>query len=230
MEDSKIEVITPINILVAILTFVGGWSNIVGYNLFMHTRPSSMTGRAAEIAESIARKDLEVFGYLIAVVIVFIVGVMISSIITKRLGFTYGLFFVVLILIVDIVLVNNNHHLKAFPILLSMAMGAQNGATSVTAISRTTHMTGATTELGINIASRNWNMAIFWGIRWMCFPLGGLLSYKFMEYLQKNNIKEATTLIIPIVILVCTALIQKKLVDIKVLDSMKKDMDKKIAI
>ena len=52
MKDSKIKVITPVNILVAVLTFVGGWSNIVGYNLFMHTRPSSMTGRAAEINEA----------------------------------------------------------------------------------------------------------------------------------------------------------------------------------
>lgn len=230
MEDSKLKVITPINILVSVLAFVGGWSNIVGYNLFMHTRPSSMTGRAAEIAESLARGNLKVFGYLISVVILFIVGVAISTMITRHFGFTYAILFVVAILIADIVLVNNGHHLKALPILLSMAMGAQNGATSLTAINRTTHMTGATTELGTNIACKNWDRVIFWGTRWIFFPAGGILSYKFMEWVQMNGIKESITLIIPIVILLCIALIQKKFVDIQVLECYELPRNKQMTI
>lgn len=230
MENSNVKIITPINILVAVLTFVGGWSNIVGYNLFMHTRPSSMTGRAAEIAESLATGDLKVFAYLISVVILFIIGVSISTVITRHFGFTYGLLMVVVILFGDIILVNNGHHLKALPILLSMAMGAQNGATSLTAISRTTHMTGATTELGTNIACKNWDRAIFWGTRWIFFPAGGILSYKFMGWIQRNNFKESNTLIIPMVIILCTAFIQKKLVDIQVLECNQLPRNKQITI
>lgn len=221
-EKTKIEVITPINILVSVFAFVAGWVNIAGYNLFMHTRPSSMTGRSAEIAESLARGEFDTFVYLALVVILFITGVIISSLITRRFGFTGGLMFSVAVLFLDIILISNNKHLGIFPITLSMAMGAQNGATSLTAISRTTHMTGATTELGTNIAFGNWSRAIFWGSRWIFFPLGGVMSYKFINWLGVNDLKEAIILLIPIAIILITAFLQKKFVDIQILDQYKK--------
>lgn len=228
MQDTKIEVITPINILVSIFAFVAGWVNIAGYNLFMHTRPSSMTGRSAEIAESLARGELGTFIYLAGVVILFIVGVIVSSLITKKFGFTGGLMFSVSVLLLDIILISNNMHLGVFPITLSMAMGAQNGATSLTAISRTTHMTGATTEFGTNIAFGNWNKAIFWGIRWIFFPLGGFMSYKFIAWLGVNDFRESVTLFIPIVIILCTAFLQKKYIDVQILDQYKAPNKKQI--
>lgn len=216
MEETNVEVLTPINILVSVLAFVGGWVNIIGYNVFMDTRPSSMTGRAAEIAESLGRGELKTFAYLVLVVILFVLGVMISSLITKRFGFTQGLMFVVAILVLNLIIVNAHHTLKFFSVFLSMAMGAQNGATSLTNISRTTHMSGATTELGINIAFRNWDKVIFWGIRWIFYPLGGFLAYVFIDWLYANNLNESFTLIIPIIIILFTALVQKKFVDVKV--------------
>ena len=217
MKDSKIEIITPINILVSVFAFVAGWVNIAGYNLFMHTRPSSMTGRSAEIAESLARGEFDTVLYLLGVVALFITGVITSSLITKKFGFTGGLIYVVVILFLDIILISNNKHLGVFPITLSMAMGAQNGTTSLTDISRTTHMTGATTEFATNIAFGNWNKAIFWGIRWIFFPLGGFISYKFMTWLKLNNHRQAIILFIPILIILFTAFFQKKFIDIKVL-------------
>lgn len=216
MEETKIKVVTPINILVSVLSFVGGWVNIIGYNVFMHTRPSSMTGRAAEIAESLGRGELKTFAYLILVVFLFVLGVIIASIITERFGFTEGLIFVVAVLVLNLLVVSAEHNLRFFSVFLSMAMGAQNGATSLTSISRTTHMSGATTELGISIAFRNWNKVIFWGIRWLFYPLGGFLAYIFMKWLEANNFNESLTLIIPIIIILCTAFIQKKFVDIKI--------------
>ena len=216
MEETNVKVITPINILVSVLAFVGGWINIIGYNVFMDTRPSSMTGRAAEIAESLARGELKTFAYLVLVVLLFILGVIISSLITKRFGLTPGLMFVVGILILNLIVVNADHTLRFFAVFLSMAMGAQNGATSLTDISRTTHMSGATTELGINIAFKNWDKVIFWGIRWIFYPLGGFLAYLFIEWLYMNNLNESLTLIIPIIIIFFTALVQKKFVNIEV--------------
>lgn len=218
MEDTKTEIITPLNILVSVLSFVGGWINITGYNLFMHTRPSSMTGRAAEIAESFARGEFKICAYLSFVVILFVIGVIISSLITQRFGFNGGIIFVISILTFDIFLVSIDHHLGFLPVTLSMAMGAQNGATSMTAINRTTHMSGATTEIGTNIAFKNWNKAIYWGLRWLLFPLGGFTSYKFIEWLNVNKLNQSITLIIPIIILIFTILIQKKHYDIEVLD------------
>ncbi len=228
MQDSKIEIVTPVNILVSVFAFVAGWVNIAGYNLFMHTRPSSMTGRSAEIAECLARGELDTFLYLAGVVVLFITGVITSSLITKRFGFTGGLVYVVAILLLDIVLIINGKHLGALPITLSMAMGAQNGATSLTDISRTTHMTGATTEFGTNIAFGNWNKAIFWGIRWIFFPLGGFISYKFIDWLALNSYREYITLIIPIVIILSTAFFQKKFIDIKVLNKYEISNDKNV--
>lgn len=220
-DKTKIKVITPINILVSVLAFVGGWVNIIGYNVFMHTRPSSMTGRAAEIAESLGRGELKTFVYLVLVVLLFVLGVIIASIITERFGFTQGLMFVVAILVLNLIIVNADHNLRFFSVLLSMAMGAQNGATSLTSISRTTHMSGATTELGISIAFRNWNKAIFWGIRWLFYPLGGFLAYIFMKWLDTNSFNESFTLVIPIIIILCTAFIQKKFIDVEMSEHIK---------
>ena len=226
---TRLEILTPLNILVIVFTFVAGWVNIAGYNLFMHTRPSSMTGRSAEIAESLARGEFDTFIYLAVVVVLFITGVAISSLLTRKFGFTAGIMFAVLILFVDIILIRNNRHLGVLPITLSMAMGAQNGATSLTAISRTTHMTGATTELGTNIAFANWNKVIFWGVRWISFPLGGFMSYKFKNWLGSNSFRESITLFIPIIILLITVFLQKKYIDIQILDQYKPLKDKHIA-
>ena len=216
MEETNVKVVTPINILVSVLAFVGGWVNIIGYNVFMHTRPSSMTGRAAEIAESLGRGELKTFAYLVLVVLLFVIGVAIASIITTRFGFTQGLMFVVAILFFNLIIVNADHSLRFFSVFLSMAMGAQNGATSLTNISRTTHMSGATTELGINIAFKNWDKVIFWGIRWIFYPLGGFLAYRFIGWLDINNLNESLTLIVPIIIIIFTAFVQKKFIDIEV--------------
>lgn len=212
----RIKVITPINILVSVLAFVGGWVNIVGYNLFMHTRPSSMTGRAAEISESLGRGEFKVFMYLVLVVILFIIGVSISSLITTKFGFTQSLMFVVFLLIISMVIVHNDDYINFFAILLTMAMGAQNGATSLTDISRTTHLSGATTDLGISIAFKDWEKIIFWGIRWLFYPLGGFLAYKFIKWVEINRIGEFSTLVIPTIIVFLTAIIQKLFIDIKV--------------
>lgn len=218
MSGSKIKIITPINVLVAVFAFVAGWVNIAGYNLFMHTRPSSMTGRSAEIAENLARGELGTVFYLLGVVALFITGVISASLITKKFGFTGGLIYVVVILLLDIILISNNKHLGVFPITLSMAMGAQNGTTSLTDINRTTHMTGATTEFATNIAFRNWNEVIFWGLRWIFFPLGGVISYKFMTWLKLNEYRQAIILFIPIIIILFTAFLQKKFIDIKIVN------------
>lgn len=90
-------------------------------------------------------------------------------------------------------------------------------------------MTGATTEFGTSIALGNWSKTIFWGIRWIFFPLGGFMSYKFIDWLGLNNFRESIILVIPMILILITAFLQKRFIDIKILDKYEISHDKNAA-
>ncbi len=70
-----------------------------------------------------------------------------------------------------------------------MAMGGQNAATSLTDINRTSHLTGPATDIGINIAKGNWNLVIFWTLRWIGFSMGVVMAYKLVHIFKSNMIR-----------------------------------------
>jgi uncharacterized membrane protein YoaK (UPF0700 family) len=97
-------------------------------------------------------------------------------------------------------------------------MGGQNAATSLTAINRTTHLTGPATDIGINIAKGNWNLVVFWVLRWVGFFMGTIIAYKLIQIFKIKMIDFSYTLLIPGIIIILTGIIQKNIFDISLLE------------
>ncbi|WP_315120408.1 YoaK family protein [uncultured Clostridium sp.] len=217
-DNSRIKILTPVNIVGFILVVMAGWIDTVGLQIFANERVSFMTGRAAELGERIAKGDMRGFSFIIIIVIIFIVGATISAKITRKWGLIGGLTFSgVLLMIAAFCTYEGEVHFVE--IAIPMAMGGQNAATSLTPINRTTHLTGPATDIGVYLSSGNWNGIIFWLLRWIGFPIGSFIGFKVIgKSITQNHINRALTLIIPAIIIISTGIVQKMTVDIPLLE------------
>lgn len=213
----KVEILTGVNVVGFILVMMAGWVDTAGVKVFLNERVSFMTGRAAQLGEWLAEGELEKFSYIVLIVLMFILGSAVSTKITRRWGLVGGLTFTAGLLFFAALPVYIGQ-VRFVAIAIPLAMGAQNAATSLTEINRTTHLTGPATDIGIRLSDGDINGAIFWILRWIAFPLGAFMSYEFVEVtINNDNINTSLSLIIPAVIIILTALIQKRFVDIKLL-------------
>ena len=216
----KLKILTDVNILGFILVMIAGWVDTVGVKIFLHERVSFMTGRAAQIGEWLARSEYKKLSIIAIIVIAFIAGAGISTRITKKWGLTGGLSFTGLLLFLSALMVYTEH-VRFVPIAIPFAMGSQNAATSLTAINRTTHLTGPATDIGIRLSMGDWNGAMFWILRWIAFPIGSFMGYEFIEIaIEHDHLHPALSLIIPSIIIILTGVIQKKVFDIPLLEKL----------
>ncbi|GEM_PF-2391974 len=217
--NSTIKILTPVNIVGFILVMMAGWINTVGLKLFLNERVSFMTGRAAELGELIAIGNIKEFWFVMFIVVGFILGAAISAKITRKWGLIGGLSFSGMILMIAAFGIYERD-INFISLAIPMAMGGQNGATSLTPINRTTHLTGPATDIGINLSSSNWNNIVFWLLRLISFPIGSFIGLEFIEkFIVQNHIDRSLTLIIPSIIIISTGIIQKITVDIPLLEN-----------
>ncbi len=225
MAENKVEVVNAVNVVGFILVAMAGWIDLVGFKLFLNQRASFMTGRASVLGEKFATPGgTGEAMFIIIVVVSFIIGAGISAKITKASGLTGGLLFAGITVIVTAVLFGasspGGEAVKAFTgaaptlrlmtgILLPMAMGGMNAATSLTNINRTTHLTGPATDIGINLVTGNMNMVVFWMLRWIGFPLGAFLAVGVIA-----GMGPMIALMIPGVVIALTGIVQKMMVNI----------------
>lgn len=206
-----------INRMVFILALIAGWVDTIGISLIFQQRSSSMTGRGHILGFWAYQGNFKMFIAIVLIIISFITGAFISTIIARKQGLTGGLFFAgILIIIGSIPFVIRTPVL--YRIFLPMAMGCQNGTTSQTKLSRTTHLTGISTEIGINLAKKNWKTVKFYAYRWIGFPLGSFIGFALADMVGKDKISISITLIIPAIIIMLTAIIQKVTLNIPLLD------------
>ena len=208
-DKPKVEFITPVNVVGFILVMMAGWVDIVGLRLFFNERSAFQTGRASQLGRWFAEGDMENFKFVIIIVLSFMVGAAISTAITKSSGLSGGLGFTGILLILTAYGIGSGNAQVA-AITIPMAMGGQNAATSLTAINRTTHLTGPATDIGMNAANGNWNMVVFWALRWIGFPLGVFVALSLMA----GDMSSEMALAIPGVVILLTGLIQKATVNI----------------
>ena len=141
-----------------LLPFNGGYINAATLISFLQNSVGYVTGNLTYAGVFLANKEYLIFLKMILLVISFLVGTIISRLIIKNPHYNndysypnnLGLQFI-LILIAMLLL---KHHIKYCEYLLAMSMGLQNAMTTYygSAIIRTTHMTGTTTDLGLLIA------------------------------------------------------------------------------
>jgi uncharacterized membrane protein YoaK (UPF0700 family) len=142
------------------LIFNAGWiDSVVLYKSF-GASVAAMTGNYRILGHSITEFDFD-FAYQVIILIVgFIIGAAINGLVIKEdhyiigINHTKTLILQSLILLIGTMLIDN--HLNEFlldDIFLAIAMGMQNSFTTLFfgAFARTTHMTGTTTDLGIEI-------------------------------------------------------------------------------
>lgn len=208
---------TQIGIIGFILVIVAGWIDTVGIKLFLSESPAFMTGRGLTLGYWAFKGDIKAFVGILIVILAFIGGASISTIITKKTGLTGGLVFAALLIIIS---ASHTYFrdITIATIIIPMAMGGQNAATSLTPINRTTHLTGAATDIGINIANKNWPIVRFWAFRWLGFPLGAVIGFHFVNMVELNLIDDSLALFIPAFIIILTAIFQRLVFNIPLLD------------
>ena len=214
IDKSNIKILTPVNLVGFILVIMAGWIDTIGVCLFLDERSSFMTGRAAKLGEYIFNGEIQGVKTVLLVVISFIIGACISTLVTRKIGLIGGLFFTGVLLIIITVFSAFQKEINIALITIPMAMGGQNAATSLTAINRTTHLTGPATDIGINIAKNNWNLVVFWALRWVGFSIGVAMAYRLIHIFKSNMINLSYTLLIPATIIILTGIIQKMTFDI----------------
>lgn len=206
-----------IKIIGFILAIMAGWIDTIGVKLFLKQRSSSMTGRGHLLGYFAYKLDFKMSISIALIIISFIVGAFISTKIAEKMGLVGSLSLTgILILIVSIPFVFQ--HLILCIILIPMAMGCQNAGTSLTEIKRTTHLTGASTDMGINMARGNWEIVRFWLYRLLGFPLGSLIGFNLAYLANKNIVSVSATLIIPAIIIILTGILQNVFLEIPILE------------
>lgn len=205
-----------INIIGFILTMMAGWIDTVGVNLFFSDNSAFMTGRGLSLGYWAFMWDWKAFLSIGLVIIAFIMGSYLSTKIIGKVGLMGSLFCTGAFIIMastPIFLEKTS----IYTLLIPMAMGCQNAATSLTPINRTTHLTGPATDIGINIAQRNWKTAMFWGWRWIGFPLGSVIGFNMVSMVSNKLINISVTLIIPAMIIMLTGILQRFVLNIPLL-------------
>jgi uncharacterized membrane protein YoaK (UPF0700 family) len=144
----------------AALTAIAGVINAVGFLSFQHQGVTHLTGSTTLLGIALAEGRLVEVGHLLAVTASFLAGCIASGVITQdsnlRLGRRYGgaLALESLLLFCAVPLLQRSDYLGAY--FASCACGLQNGMVSTYsgAVLRTTHVSGAFTDMGILLGHR----------------------------------------------------------------------------
>lgn len=139
----------------AVLAALAGMVNAVGFLGFQHQGVTHLTGTTTLLGIAFAGVDLAETGHLLGVIGAFLAGCIASGAIVEdaalRLGRRYGIALTIesLMLLLAVPLLERSHVFGVY--LTSCAFGLQNGMVSTYsgAVLRTTHVSGAFTDLGI---------------------------------------------------------------------------------
>lgn len=208
----------PINITGFVLAFVAGWIDVFALRFVLKENTSFLTGRVAKLGESLLQGDISGFMLLILIILSFVIGAFVSAFVTQRKGLSAGLYLsgIAILITALLVLVGDKTTNFAF-FLIPFAMGAQNAATSLTPIGRTTHMTGPITDIGIYMSRGNWRCVLRLVIRLFAFVLGTTASFCLLGLVDENSFLAALAIFVPGLIVILTGVLQKKICDIPIL-------------
>ena len=144
----------------ALLAFIAGSINTVGYLCFRHQPITHLTGTSTELGMALARLDAGEIVHWGCAIGAFLLGAVMSGFIvqqsTLKLGRRYGVVLMIesALLFAATPLIHRESDLGVY--LASMACGLQNAMVSTYsgATLRTTHLSGIFTDLGIYLGHR----------------------------------------------------------------------------
>lgn len=179
-----------------LLPFNGGYINGATLMSFLHNSVGYVTGNLVFAGSALSLNEYTLFLHFILLFFCFLFGATISGLIIRsefyNKDYRYGANLSLQLILTLIALLLLLHHHNEGGYFLAVTMGLQNAMTTHygTALIRTTHMTGTTTDLGILIAHYLQGKAIqFWKLNLyiiliVCFFLGALLGGYFYSQFQ----------------------------------------------
>lgn len=215
MHKQPIKLFTHVNLIGFVITFMAGWIDTVSILLVLDERVSSMTGRFSKVGRLLSQGHISYALAIFLIISMFVLGSVLSTLITSKVGLVGGLSLSgILLIITAFTSLKTSFNLAL--ITLPLATGSINAATTITDIGRTTHLTGAVTDFGISIAHSNWNSVVFWGLRFIAFLLGILVSFRVIDAYNQSIIGFAPILLIPAITLIVTGLVHRFVIKLKV--------------
>jgi len=212
MENTKTGLNTKIHIVGFLLMAIAGWIDTIALRVFLSENSSFLTGRVAKLGHFILNGEKSKAIEIIMIIVFFIIGACVSAILTRKAGLSFGLYFSAGLIVLTLIGFYTTQASAVAFITLPMSMGGQNAATSLTSISRTTHLTGPFTDIGINLAKGNFKQALFWILRALGFLAGAAAACYFIsEVADMFYILTA-----PAVVLCAIAFYQKRFIKIPV--------------
>lgn len=141
----------------AVLAFIAGMINSVGFLGFQHQGVTHLTGSTTLLAIAVATAETSNTLHLLAVIVSFLAGCIFGGFIIQdsalKLGRRYGVALMIESILLFVAVPFLRHNNSAGDYLASCACGLQNGMVSTYsgAVLRTTHVSGIFTDLGISI-------------------------------------------------------------------------------
>ncbi len=194
MKNSISQPTSWIYLSAVLLPFNGGYINAATLISFLQNSVGYVTGNLTYAGVFLSNGEFLIFARMILLVIFFLVGTIISGLIIKsphyNQDYSYPTNLILQLLLVLIAILFLNLHLSYCEYILAMTMGLQNAMTTYygSAIIRTTHMTGTTTDLGLLIAYKIKNKKIAtWKLKLYIILILSFLTGSFIGALAFKN-------------------------------------------
>lgn len=196
-----------------LLPFNGGLLNSVTLVSVLQSSVGYVTGNLTLAGIAFDQQQWMLFVHLLMLVVFFLIGSILSGLLIrnayyhKDYRYSISLSIQFMLVLVGMVLLRN-YQLIFTSYLLSMAMGLQNAMTSHygSALIRTTHMTGTTTDLGIAIAQwikghlqQRWKITLYLTLI-ISFLLGAICGVFIYAWIQ--SLALCVSLVIYVVLIV----------------------------
>lgn len=139
----------------AVLAFIAGIVNAVGFESFTHQAVTHLTGTTSQLGLAIGHGELALAPHLLLLIGSFFAGAVVSGVVvhaaTLKLGRRYGAVLTLESLLLLLAIALLRQRMVAGEYVASAACGLQNAMASMYsgAILRTTHVSGIITDLGV---------------------------------------------------------------------------------
>lgn len=174
--------------IAAVLSFWAGNYNSLSSIAILFERSSHVSGRIADIGIDLVLMPIGAF-FMVTIWISFVLGSYIAGLILPKLGLTRSLVLQSVYVFIAALIVASGVSADAssdygigkaiMAFILPLSMGFQNSITTQLPLERTTHWTGASTDLGIALSKGSYPLAVFICVKILSFIIGAA----FMAYL-----------------------------------------------
>jgi len=170
--------------MAAALAFLAGSFNSLSSISILFERSTHVSGRIADIGIDLVLMPIGAF-FMVTIWVSFVLGSYLAGVLLPKIGLTKSLIIQSLYIFMAALMVASGvaaqdssdfglgKAILAF--VLPLAMGFQNSLTTQLPLERTTHWTGASTDLGIALSQKSYPLATFIIIKILAFIFGAAL-------------------------------------------------------